>query len=141
MGNIVLCHSKKWGCVIMNDIRILMHTMSRVDKKRTSLIERLLKANDDFPLLAKELSRYEWDFGGIPVLLEKEHVEDILERYVEGKIDADFLHEWAEFIELRDDIDYPEEDIEVERQKLLDMIRKKTRRCYWKLSTRLPLRM
>ena len=87
-----------------------MHTMSRVDKKRTSLIERLLKANDDFPLLAKELSRYEWDFGGIPVLLEKEHVEDILERYVEGKIDADFLHEWAEFIELRDDIDYPEED-------------------------------
>ena len=81
-------------------------------EQRTFLIKQLLKAKDDFPLLVQRLDQYEWDFDGTPVLLEKKHLKNILSRYLKEEVSDDFLYEWAEFIELRDDIDYLEEDEE-----------------------------
>lgn len=82
----------------------------KTNEKRIALLKKILKAEDGFQTYIKELSNYRWDYDGAPILLDKETVKDILTRYVAGKLGQEAVYEWADFIELRDDIDYPENE-------------------------------
>jgi hypothetical protein len=82
----------------------------KTNEKRIVLLKTVLKAQDGFQTSIKELSHYSWDYDGAPALLDKPAVKDILTRYVAGELGQEAVHEWADFIELRDDIDYPENE-------------------------------
>lgn len=76
-----------------------------------------LDAVRDLALLGKPvdqcieaLSDFEWDFDGVPFVLSGMMVETILNRYLDGTLSSAELAEWANAIELRDDIDFGETD-------------------------------
>lgn len=78
--------------------------------KHRDILEALLN-------LAKPIQQLEADLGalepGSPVEImsfEKEHVRNTIRRFLAGEIDASTVEAWAELIELRDDIDFPDEE-------------------------------
>jgi hypothetical protein len=80
------------------------------NEERRVLLKKALYLDDDFSMIVKKLSEYEWDYEGIPVILDRETLKNILSRYLSGELSQTAVYEWADFIELRDDIDYPEEN-------------------------------
>ena len=50
------------------------------------------------------LGQYSWDFDGHPVILERRHITSLLGRYSSKATDELVVAEWADVIELRDDI-------------------------------------
>lgn len=84
---------------------------------REDLINRLLRLENDIDGLILQLQDYEWDYDGVPVLLEREKMIAILKRWHVGQIPTEALYQWADFIELREDIDFLAKD-----RELLSMI-------------------
>jgi hypothetical protein len=82
----------------------------KTNEKRIALLKQVLKAESGFQFSIKELSHYNWDYDGSPALLDKATIKDILSRYAAGKLSQEAVYEWADFIELRDDIDYLENE-------------------------------
>lgn len=76
-------------------------------EKRIELLNQILKAETGFQAAIKELSHYDWDYDGSPSILDKEIIKNVLTRYATGQLDLAAIYEWADFIELREDIDYP----------------------------------
>lgn len=81
----------------------------KANEKRVTLVKKIVKADSDFQSLMEELSNYDWDFDGEPVFLDKEDIKNLLTRFIAGSVSMDSVHEWADFLELRDDVDYPED--------------------------------
>lgn len=81
-----------------------------MNEKRIALLNHVLKAEIGFQDSIKELSLYDWDYVGSPAILDKGIIKDILTRYIAGQLDTAAIYEWADFIELREDIDYPEQE-------------------------------
>ncbi len=77
---------------------------------RVQLLNIIIHADNHLESAMTEISSHNWDFDGKPIFLEKSHLQNILSRFLSGEITADFVHKWADFIELREDIDYPQED-------------------------------
>lgn len=80
------------------------------NEKRIALLKHVLKAESGFQSAIKELSGYNWDYEGSPAILDKMIIKDILARYAAGELSQAAIYDWADFIELRDDIDYPENE-------------------------------
>ena len=59
------------------------------------------------------LANYPWDYEGPTVKLCVGHVRGALTKYLEGRVTAKNVEDWADAIELRDDIDYEREHEEV----------------------------
>ncbi|MEV8879849.1 hypothetical protein [Mesorhizobium ciceri] len=57
----------------------------------------------------ERLSEFEWEYNGDPYVLSRSDVSNILIRYLDGKLRAEELEEWADAIELREDIRYEDE--------------------------------
>lgn len=74
--------------------------------QRITLINKIVKAESGFHEAMKELSRYGWDFNGTPSLLDDRTVKEVLSRYLNGELLERDIYAWADFLELRDDVDY-----------------------------------
>ena len=57
------------------------------------------------------LRLFPWDFEGYPVVIERRHVSNLLERFLIGTICSLDVATWAEAVEFRDDIK-PEKEFE-----------------------------
>jgi hypothetical protein len=63
------------------------------------------------PVLA-ELSQHSWDVADPLVTLTTVDVLRIVDRYLGGELSSDQVTDWADLVECRDDIAYPEDDHE-----------------------------
>ena len=82
--------------------------------ERTALLEKIVRADADFRAAIEALGAYEWDFDARPVPLDRRALAILLARYRDGTLSAQDVRDWADFLELRDDIDCtPQEDADV----------------------------
>ena len=57
-----------------------------------------------------ELSQYPWDADEPLILLSREHVGSILARYLASELTEADLQQWAESLEMRDDVGFENAD-------------------------------
>ncbi|HEX2210578.1 MAG TPA: hypothetical protein VHG93_23055 [Longimicrobium sp.] len=72
---------------------------------RRSLLMSLLRGERPTAELRRELARHPWDCESPLVTLEATHVRGMTQRFVDGLISARDLEDWADALELREDID------------------------------------
>ena len=82
-------------------------------QNRLALINQILKLDDNFSSSMERLSGHEWDFEGQPVMLNENVLKDVLVRFVAGDLNSATIYKWADFLELRDDVDCPENVAEI----------------------------
>ncbi len=79
-------------------------------QNRMVLLKTMLRAEGNFHTLVQELQQYDWDFDGTPAVLDKRALKNVLSRYLMGQLTYDDVHFWADFFELREDVDTPAEE-------------------------------
>ncbi|TIQ16782.1 MAG: hypothetical protein E5X51_33630 [Mesorhizobium sp.] len=83
------------------------------DARRIEIVKRLVHLDGGGPSLFIDMLReFGWDYNGAPYLLTRGDVSNILERYLDGEMNSEELEAWADAIELREDIQYEEENEE-----------------------------
>lgn len=83
-------------------------------EERTKLLELLIKLESPIKQTIKKLDKHDWrDVDGKAlVTLTREQTIATLKRFVDGEISAEDLYLWADALELREDIDFGQEDDE-----------------------------
>lgn len=88
--------------------------MIEKNEQDKSTLERLLAVRDlvlfEKPLdeVVEKLKEFEWDYCGNPFVLMREHLERSMRRYLAGEISSGELENWADAIEMREDISFEE---------------------------------
>jgi hypothetical protein len=77
--------------------------------RRRAVLESLLAFDGTIAELQRQVSLIGWGYPVELVALERKHIRDALKRLLAGEIDAQNLQDWAEMIELREDIAFPDE--------------------------------
>lgn len=78
----------------------------QTEDKRKQLLEDIVLYRGNIEQSIKELQSYSWDYEGETVLIEKGVLKNILQRFVNGDLTVSDIYTWADFLELREDIDY-----------------------------------
>lgn len=73
---------------------------------RGSALQDLISFSKSVNLLAAALNEFAWDFDGSPATIGREHLARVIERYIEGRLTAREIEEWANLVEGREDIDF-----------------------------------
>ena len=60
--------------------------------------------------IRERLAQFEWDYDGATVVLSREHIIDVLGRYLRGEVSAPAVEDWANLIEGREDISTADKD-------------------------------
>jgi hypothetical protein len=79
-------------------------------RDRSKLVSRLVEGRFPMESLCQELSDYPWDAEEPLVLLKRAHISAILQRYLDRELTAAQVEAWANAVELRDDIGFPDQD-------------------------------
>jgi hypothetical protein len=79
-------------------------------RARSELIALLVEGRFPIDQIRNELATYPWDADEPLVVLERRHVTTVLQRYLRGELTSEQVGSWAEALELRDDIGFPEQD-------------------------------
>lgn len=82
--------------------------VSESPAERLSAVRDLITMQDTLSNCRLRLAQYPWDFEGQPVILTRSDVEAVLKSFLEGKVRADDIEEWADLLEVREDFDYEE---------------------------------
>src|ERR1051326_4350136 len=87
---------------------------------RVDALEMLLEGS--LPLGELKLMMNRFDFDSEPlVTLRTRHITDKIKRFLNKKIDATYLEEWANLIEMREDISYDENKEREIKQAIHDL--------------------
>jgi hypothetical protein len=78
--------------------------------ERLALVTDLVTLSRPLEDILRDLARQPGDPDAELVSLGRENVVSVLERYLAGDIDAATVADWADAIELRDDVGVPEDD-------------------------------
>ena len=106
---------------------------------RKTILNKLINYEEPLEVLHSELSRHEWDLDKELIELRREHIVNIIQKYLNNEITKDELIGWANAVEMRDDIEYenghekliattlnelntPEINNPIKREYLLDII-------------------
>ncbi len=76
---------------------------------RKSCLSNLLNIEKDVRQLKEELSHFPWDAPEELIVLERGHLEKAINKYLIGQLEENDLVDWANLIELREDIGYEAE--------------------------------
>jgi hypothetical protein len=79
-------------------------------RDRSELVRLLVEGRFPIEPIRAELAEYPWDAEESLVLLQRTHIEAILRRYLGGELSAAQVEAWANAVELRDDIGFPDQD-------------------------------
>jgi len=71
---------------------------------RKQILEDLIQFRKPIETLQSEVKRLPWDSDKALVTLKATHVQNVLRQYVNGKISAQIVEDWANLIEVREDI-------------------------------------
>lgn len=85
---------------------------TKLKNNRLDLIENFIRYNGDLRQIAKDLNQFQWDYEGQPAILDKQALQIVLRRYANGDLSVNDIYKWADFLELREDIDFAERDAE-----------------------------
>jgi hypothetical protein len=75
---------------------------------RTSVLNSLIQLDRPIDQIRAELRTFPWDFPDELVTLTAEHIRSVLTRLNSGTLTPDMVCEWADAIEMREDIGYEE---------------------------------
>jgi len=78
--------------------------------ERISLLKTVIEMRDGFREAMKNLALYPWDYVGEPAIITSANIKDVLSRYLNEDLKLQDIYDWAETLEIREDVDYPEED-------------------------------
>jgi len=82
--------------------------------RRAEILKELVRFESPSEPLLRELQTFGWDWSGAPlVVLGKEDLLRIIDRFLTGKITAAKLQEWAENLEVREDVAFDEKSAEL----------------------------
>ncbi len=70
------------------------------------LLNSLLKFEQPLSEILPLLNSFEWDSEKALILLNKRHIVEIIQRYLDGKLSSSEVEDWANAIEGREDIEY-----------------------------------
>lgn len=73
-------------------------------EKRKLALANLVAFSASIAELKQELAELEWDYEGPSFALEASDVVAVLKRYINNELDAQNVEDWANLIEMRDDI-------------------------------------
>ena len=73
-------------------------------ENRRDVLKDLINFKGDLSLLEKELTKFEWDSDEELVVLKLTHLENVLNRYLSDEIPKNEVCDWANTIEMREDI-------------------------------------
>ena len=80
-------------------------SLSEEKSRRSTLIE-LIDFTRDIQSLDDDLAKFEWDSEEDLVVLNPSHIKNVLSRFIDEEISKEDVNEWANLIELRDDIGF-----------------------------------
>ncbi len=78
-------------------------------RPRLEILKDIVGFNGGLSTLQNEILQYPWDMAEPLLIISKKDILAILKRFIEKKITAADLEEWANMIEFRDDLDFDEE--------------------------------
>jgi len=79
--------------------------------KIKNILKSLINFSNYVNILEEEIKKVHWD-NEISVLFTKRHIINVLNLYLEDKIDEKELELWANLIEGREDIDFTSDNIQ-----------------------------
>jgi hypothetical protein len=82
----------------------------KIMQTRTQLLEDLLNYSYSLEDIEDGLKMYPWDTPKGLVVLDHKRLFSMLERYLQKKITASELEHWANLVEIREDIGFPENE-------------------------------
>ena len=68
--------------------------------ERYTVLKSLLEFSESVDRLRSLLGSITWDFDGVPLRMNRDHVRTILARYVDGDLSSQDVEDWANFMEL-----------------------------------------
>jgi hypothetical protein len=75
-------------------------------RDRIEILRDLVALNADASSLGKELSEYPWDTNSPLLVINTPDFISVFKRYVANQVTTDELVDWANAIEMRDDLDF-----------------------------------
>lgn len=75
-----------------------------------ALVTELVTLSRPLEDILRDLARHPGDPDAELVTIARDNVVSVLERYLASEIDAATIEDWADAIELRDDVGLPEDD-------------------------------
>jgi hypothetical protein len=82
--------------------------------RRAEILQELARFETPTEPLLRELGSFGWDWTGAPLLvLTKADILRVIDRFLAGQISAAQLQEWAETLEVREDVAFEERDAEL----------------------------
>lgn len=75
-------------------------------RDRIEILRDLVALNADVRSLEKELSEYPWDTDSPLLIIDTRDFISVFKRYVANHVTSDELVDWANAIEMRDDLDF-----------------------------------
>lgn len=75
-----------------------------MNNDRSVVIENLLNFSRPLDELQRQLSGFDWDFEGVPVVLHRDHIVRVLRRYLNAELTASMVEQWANLLEGREDL-------------------------------------
>lgn len=79
---------------------------------RISILDSLINFSESLDLLSAKLSSFSWDYTERPVILSTEHLINVINRCLLGKLSITDIETWANLIECREDISYEKSNLE-----------------------------
>jgi hypothetical protein len=80
-----------------------------MNNDRSTVIENLVNFSRPLDELQRQLSGFDWDFEGVPIVLNLDHIVHVLRRYLSGELTASMVERWANLIEGREDLSFDNE--------------------------------
>lgn len=77
---------------------------------RETTLRCLLEFSTSINDLRSQLEQHKWDCATPLVVLKAEHINSVLSRFSSGDLSENEVEEWANLLELRDDISFDEEN-------------------------------
>jgi hypothetical protein len=78
--------------------------MTSEEKLRLALVDSLLAMTMPLAEVMRQLAAMSWDYEGVGVPLTKQHLSNVLGRYLRGEISEADIEMWANQVEGRDDV-------------------------------------
>lgn len=89
--------------------------------KRIDLLNKLINFDDDIDSVNAKLATFGWDSNEDFVILKKQHLLKVLNKFLNGEIDQNDIVGWAEAIECREDIGFDLENKNMLSQIIFDL--------------------
>lgn len=75
---------------------------------RSKALQTLVRFEQPLDAILSLLRSYEWDSDRPLITLDRQTIRHILERYIAGELSEQDIDDWANAVEVRDDICYEE---------------------------------